>query len=137
MKELNYKDWLKNPVPRNMWVWDSSESNKKQRKVIYFLDPKLSYPIVALSDDMRSTEYFKYCAEIENKRRMTHKELSRWLRKKPTREWRWTFDNCICSVYDYDEQCSDKEVNKNIRIREDDGKWKEPLVDITVSGKSH
>lgn len=26
MKELTYEDWLKNPTPRLMWVWDSSES---------------------------------------------------------------------------------------------------------------
>ena len=38
MKEVTYEDWVKNPVPRNMWVWDGNENNKKQRKVIYFLD---------------------------------------------------------------------------------------------------
>lgn len=133
MKEVNYEDWLKNPVPRNMWVWDSSENNKKQRKVIYFLDPNLSYPVVALSEDEISTDNFRHCAEIEEPktRRMTHKELSHWLREKPTRECKWTFSDCICSTYGYREKYADEEVNKDIRIREDDGEWKEPLIEVT------
>lgn len=28
MKELTYEEWLKNPTPRNMWVWDSDENSK-------------------------------------------------------------------------------------------------------------
>ncbi len=131
MKELNYEDWLKNPVPRNMWVWDSSVNNKKQRKVIYFLDSKLSYPIVALSEDEISTDNFKHCAEIESKRRMTNKELSRWLRENPTREYMFTSSNYIYSVFDYKDCEQDKEVRADLHIREDDGEWKEPLMEVT------
>ena len=134
MKEVTYKDWVKNPVPRNMWVWDSNENNKKQRKVIYFLDPKFTYPIIALDSDEISTENFKHCAEIEEQktRRMTRKELSRWLREKPTREFKFN-SHINCSVYSthtYDEDCGDEVVRKDIVIREDDGEWKEPLVEI-------
>ena len=68
MRELTYEDWAKNPVPRNMWVWNSSENNKQQRKVIYFIDPERLYPIVALSDDEISTENFKHCAEIKSQK---------------------------------------------------------------------
>lgn len=131
MKELTYEDWLKNQTPRLMWVWDSSESNKKQRKVIYFLDPKLTYPIVALSDDEISTVNFKHCAEIELKRRMTNRELACWLREKPTRECKWTFDGCVCSVHTYNEKCENEEVHKGVVIRENDGEWKEPLIEVT------
>ena len=131
MKELTYEGWLKNPTPRLMWVWDSSESNKKQRKVIYFLDQKLTYPIVALSDDEISTDNFKHCAEIELKRRMTNRELARWLREKPTRECKWTFDGCVCSVHTYNEKCENEEVHKGIVIRENDDEWKEPLIEVT------
>lgn len=132
MKEVTYEDWQKNPTPRLMWVWDSSESNKKQRKVIYFLDPKLSYPIVALSDDEISTDNFKHCAEIEKQRRMTNKELSRWLREKPTREYKYSgWISCsVCSSLTYDEDYGDKEVRNDIVIREDYGKWREPLVEV-------
>ena len=131
MKELTYEDWLKNPTPRLMWIWDSSESNKKQQKVIYFLDPKLTYPIVALSDDGTVTANFKHCAEIEKHRRMTNKELARWLREKPTRECKWTFDGCVCSVHTYNEKCENEEVHKGVVIRENDGEWKEPLIEVT------
>ena len=32
MKEVTYEDWQKNPTPRMMWVWDSSENNKIMEK---------------------------------------------------------------------------------------------------------
>ena len=130
MKEVTYEDWQKNPTPRMMWVWDSYGDAKQKRKVIYFLDPKLSYSVLALTEDKTSTEHFRHCAEIEKQRRMTHKEFSRWLREKPTREWKWSFERCIYSVYDYDEQYADKEMGQNIRIREDDGEWREPIVEV-------
>ena len=59
MRELTYEEWLKNPTPRLMWVWDSNKNTKVQRKVIYFLNPKLCFPIVALSSDETNTENFK------------------------------------------------------------------------------
>lgn len=34
MKELTHEDWMKNPTPRMMWVWDN-EANRKKRRVIY------------------------------------------------------------------------------------------------------
>lgn len=46
MKEVTYNDWQKNPTPRMMWVWDGNENAKQQRKVIYFLDPGLSYSVL-------------------------------------------------------------------------------------------
>ena len=130
MKEITYEDWQKNPTPRMMWVWNSSENNKKQRKVIYIINLKFTYPVVALSEDETAAEPFKHCAEIEKQRRMTNKELSRWLREKPTRERISTFDGCICSIHNYNEKCESEEVRKGIRIREDDGEWQEPLVEV-------
>lgn len=132
MKEVTYEDWQKNPTQRMMWVWDSIENNKQQRKVIYFHGTDMSYPIIALSDDETDTENFKHCAEIEKQkqRRMTNKELSRWLREKPTRECKWTFDGSICSVHTYNEKVENEEVHKDVRIREDDGEWREPLVEV-------
>ena len=133
MKEVTYEDWQKNPTPRMMWVWDSKVEDKEKRKVIYFIEDKHAhYPIVALTENSATAISFKHCAEIEEPktRRMTNKELSRWLREKPTREWKWIFDSCICSVYDYREQYADEEVSKDIRIREDDGKWREPLTEV-------
>ena len=131
MKEVTYEDWQKNPTPRMMWVWDSIENNKRQRKVIYFLDSKLPHPVVALTEGKVGIEQFRHCAEIEEPktRRMTNKELSRWLREKPTRECKYLNSEYICSTFEYREYCQDKEVHEDIRIREDDGEWREPLVE--------
>lgn len=132
MKEVTYEDWLKNPTPRLMWVWDSREDNKQQRKVIYFIDPERLYPVVALTEDEISTENFKHCAEIEKSRRMTNRELARWLREHPTREYKYDgYISCsVCSTYPYNEDEGDEEVRNDIVIREDDGEWREPLVEV-------
>ena len=132
MKEVIYEDWQKNPTPRMMWVWDSSENNKKQRKVIYIINPKITYPVVALSENGAATESFKHCAEIEEiekQRRMTNKELSWWLSEKPHREHKFAGTN-VYSYYIYVENEQDEEVPEDIRIREDDGEWREPLVEV-------
>ena len=130
MKEVTYEEWQKNPTPRTMWVWDNEKKDAIQRKVIYFIENKdTSFPVVALSYDGTITANYRHCAEIEKQRRMTNKELSRWLREKPTRECKWTFDGCVCSVRIYNEKCENEEVHKDVVIREDDGEWREPLVE--------
>ena len=66
MKPLTYEDWLKNPTPRLMWVWDKDEKDKVQRRVIYFIEDKnTSYPVVVLSSDNTLASNYKHCAEIE------------------------------------------------------------------------
>ena len=132
MKEVTYEDWIKNPTPRTMWVWDDKDKDKKQRKVIRISKLGITYPIIALSEDKLGTEPFKHCAEIEEPktRRMTNKELSRWLRENPTREYKYTTSNYIFTSYDYRENNQDKEVHEGIIIRENDGEWREPLVEI-------
>ena len=131
MKEVTYEDWQKNPTPRMMWVWDSFENDKKQRKVIYISELGITYPIFALTEDKLDTEHFKHCAEIEEPktRRMTNKELSRWLRGKPTREYKYLTSDYICNTFDYREYVQDEEASVDMRIREDDGEWREPLVE--------
>lgn len=132
MKVITYKEWLRNPTPRMMWVWDINEKDKVQRKVIYFYDNGIPYPIIALSDDETDTENFKYCAEIEKPRRMTQRELSLWLRENPTREYkRFISDDAIVSCYySYIERNANEEIDDSILIREDDSDWREPLVEV-------
>ena len=134
MKELTYEDWIKNPIPRMMWVWDDNENNKVQRKVIYIIDKPITYQVIALIKSELSTESFMHCAEIEEPktRRMTKKELSRWLRENPTREWKYNDGNSVCSVYSYNENRGDEEVRNDIVIRENDGEWKEPLIGVEL-----
>ena len=132
MKEVTYEDWDKNPTRRMMWVWDSSENNKKQRKVIYFLSPELSFPVVALSDDGTNTENFRHCAEITEPRLMTHRELARWLCEKPFREFKYGrgTNHPVYKYHTYTEDEAPKEVCKDILIREDDGPWFVPYKEI-------
>lgn len=132
MKELTYEDWQKNPTPRMMWVWDDKVGDKVKRKVIYFNENKHAhYPIIALSENSAMSVGYKRCAEIEEPktRRMTNRELSRWLREKPTREYKYQTSDYICSTFDYREYVQDEEVSVDMRIRENDGEWREPLAE--------
>lgn len=128
MKKLTYEDWQKNPTPREMWVWDNCEEDKRRQKVIYI--SKETYPVVSIRLDDSFVEHYINCAEIEESRRMTHRELSRWLREKPTREYKYENDSYIFSYYEYKEGCEEEEVPENIRIRENYGKWKSPVIKI-------
>ena len=130
MKEVTYDDWQKNPTPRMMWVWTEDEKDKVQRKVVYVVKGGPSnLPVRVTKNDDEDYEAYRHCAEIEKQRRMTNKELARWLREKPTRECIWTFDGCICSVHTYNEKATNDKVHKDIYIREDDGDWREPLIE--------
>ena len=130
MKELTHEEWMKNPTPRVMWVWDNDESNRKKMRVIYISEYDVKYPVTVLCDNGEGTHVYMYCAEIEKTRRMTNKELSWWLREKPTREYNYkNIDDYIYGYYEYKESCGDEEVPEDIRIREDDGEWREPLVE--------
>ena len=131
MKEVTYEDWQKNPTPRMMWVWNSNVENKVQAKVIYVINHD-TYPVITLTDNDVDLIRYKHCAEIEEPktRRMTNKELSRWLREKPTREYKYLTSDYICNTFDYREYKQGEEVSEDMRIREDDGEWREPLVEI-------
>lgn len=131
MKELSYEDWLKNPTPRMMWVWDDKVGDKVKRKVIYFNENKHAhYPIIALSENSDMSVGYKHCAELEKQRRMTNRELSWWLSEKPHRERKSARASCICSYYAYCEYEQNEKVPNNILIREDYGEWREPLVEV-------
>ena len=134
MKEVTYEEWQKNPTPREMWVWDNDAKNKEKRKVVYVLNNDYTYRVLSSADDDSNNETFygtfKHCAEIEKQRRMTNKELSRWLREKPTREYKYQTSDYIYSAFNYREYKQDEEVHEDMRIREDGGEWREPLVEV-------
>ena len=131
MKEVTYEDWQKNPTPRMMWVWDDKDKDKVKRKVVYILSGVRGRKqnVITLYTDESCTYAYAHCAEIEKQRRMTNRELSRWLREKPTREYKYLTSDYTCSTFDYREYVRDEEVYEDIRIREDDGEWREPLVE--------
>ena len=130
MKELTHEEWMKNPTPRMMWVWDDDETCRGKLKVIYFSRLDIIYPIIVLGDSDKDICRYKHCAEIEAPRRMTHKELAHWLKKKPTREFKYSSSRSVYSTHTYDEDYEEEaEVPESILIREDDGEWREPLVE--------
>lgn len=131
MKEVTYEDWKKNPTPRMMWVWNWDEEAKIKQKVVYMIKDR--YSVIAIRDDESGSGLFMHCAEIEKQRRMTNKELSRWLREKPTRECKHcngSNDNFVYCFHTYLERCANEEVGDLTLIREDDGEWREPLVEV-------
>ena len=128
MKEVTYEDWQKNPMPRMMWVWNEDKVHKVKRKVAYVLRNNYA-KVITIDDDNSDYESYNYCAEIEKQRRMTNKELSRWLREKPTREYKFTEYINIYNVHNYTENDQNNEVSSYIVIREDDGEWREPLME--------
>ena len=140
MKEVTYEDWQKNPTPRMMWVWDYDEERMEKHKVLYILSkkeaPVSEYRVIALTIEHNCVvRRYAHCAEIEEPktRRMTNKELSRWLREKPTRECTRrndTDDRLVYSIHTYLEICANEEVDDCILIREDDGEWRKPLVEV-------
>ena len=132
MKEVTYEEWIKNPTPRVMWVWDTDEEIKVQRKVVYVLKAgACNYPVMVVTDECMYENYF-HCAEIEKQRLMTHRELARWLCEKPFREFKYgSGTNCpVYKYHTYTEDEAPKEVCKDIRIRDDGGEWQEPLVEM-------
>ena len=129
MKEVTCEDWQKNPTPRMMWVWNSEVEDKVKRMVLFFTERNPSHPVIALTSDNITVANYKHCAEIEKQGRMTNKELSRWLREKPTREYKYSTSDYICNTFDYREYVQDEEVHEDMRIREDDSGWREPLVE--------
>lgn len=131
MKVITYEEWLRNPTPRMMWVWDDNEKDKVQRKVVYILrENYVPNKVITVDNDDSDYEFYRHCAEIEEPRRMTNKELSRWLREKPTREYKFKGSDFIYCEKNYREIEQSDEVDSRILIREDDGDWKEPLVEV-------
>ena len=131
MKKVTYEDWQKNPTPRMMWVYNDYDSEKKKCKVVYILSgvKGKKYNVLTVADKETCITYYKHCAEIEKQRRMTNKELSRWLREHPSREYKYQTSDYIYSAFNYREYMQDEEVHEDMRIREDDGEWREPLVE--------
>lgn len=118
-------------IPRTMWVWDNDAKARLKMTVVYIIASECNFPVVALGENGNIYRY-RHCAEIEKQRRMTNKELSRWLREKPTREFKYS-SSISCSVhstYTYNEDGGEEEVSKDVVIREDDGEWREPLVEV-------
>lgn len=131
MKEITYEEWHKNPTPRKMWVWHDDFEEREKKKVVYVIkDDFVACPVLAVSEEDSSFCLWCHCAEIEEPktRRMTNKELSWWLSEKPYRELK--IGTYIYHDYDYEEREQDAEITDSVLIREADGEWREPLIEV-------
>lgn len=133
MKEITYEEWIRNPTPRMMWVWNSNVEDKVQAKVISVVKTDTCiYPVLSIMKDDVGYDTFQHCAEIEKQRRMTNKELAWWLQEGKHREYKFPDINIqlVRSYFEYDEAVANDEVYGNILIRENGGEWREPLVEV-------
>lgn len=126
MKEVT--EWDNNP--REMWVWGSEPEQKRKAFVIWIKSDDYYSRVITLDkSDHDAVCLFRHCAEIEQ-RRMTNKELARWLREKPDREWTILGDDSptVFSTRLYTKSEEDKPVPDIVAIREGDSPWFEPFV---------
>lgn len=133
MKELSYEEWIKNPKPRIMWVWHNDFEEREKRKVVYVIkDDFTSCPVLAVSEEDASFCIYCHCAEIEElkTRRMTYRELAWWLKGETTREWKHRSAGVVRGFLTYPESEGSLFVIEDILIRENGGKWHEPLVEV-------
>lgn len=135
MKEVTYEDWVLNPTPRMMWVWDNTPTKGNKRRVVCILKEG-SLPVVAVDKYDRVVVNWKHCAEIEEpkKRRMTQQELAWWLmdgiKEGKHREYKHKTDMWAYPILCYNTEKSNQPVDDNILIRENGGEWREPLVEV-------
>lgn len=124
MKEVT--KW--NNRPRYMWCWDEDWDRKEKLFVVGIENNNVQFPVMVFEAGANELLRYAHCAELESCKRMTYKQLSRWLRKGKTREWKGG-SGYIFTYLTYTENESNEEVSSFIRIRENDGEWREPIIE--------
>lgn len=126
--------------PKEMLVWNCAYSTPFKVTVHAIVASK-TFPVIAKEGD------YQYCAEIPEEpksRRVTNRELSKWLAKGHGEcinqvdyaNYTYTYDdlsqaNCASNTYTYDGISGGKnEVPSYVKVRKwDDVDWHEPTVD--------
>ena len=112
--------------PKKMLVWDCDPGNVYKTDVLVIVKGRESdYPVITRIGD------FRHCAEIPEARRVTNRELSKWL-AKGRGEYR-NQTGLVSNYYVYDETESDEVVPSYIKVRRwDDNEWHEPTVYMCI-----
>ena len=113
--------------PKKMLVWDHDDGSFS----------KLNVCAIVNREDFRAItengELWRHCAEIPEEpkpRRVTNRELSKWLAKG-----HGEYTNTVCcttsyTTYEYFLDSAESEVSENILVRKwEDADWHEPTVD--------
>lgn len=134
MKEVT--EWDNNP--REMWVWDKKDMSDKRKEFVVFVDtnPDIEdwYGCVCVikkqpCHEAYTSRWYMHCAEIDTHRLMTNKELARWLREKPDREWKGKDEAFVHSDLIYRASEEDEPVSDDIYVREGDSPWFVPFTE--------
>ena len=99
-------------------------ATKEQRDLLFQKMKEAGYEWNSDKKELHKIEEVK-------KRRMTHQELSWWLRDCPEehREYGFCDDEGVRYSHTYRKDSADKEVEKEYRIRRNGGEWEEPLIE--------
>lgn len=121
--------------PRLMWVWDEDDEDKKYRLFVVYIAAKVNRGqkrVLSVNTVTHTSKWYDHCAEItDEEKRMTNKQLSDWLAEDYHREYVDTKYGLVHKlVYAYYDIDRDIEVSESIRIRENNGEWREPLVEL-------
>ena len=122
--------------PKEMLVWNYVDSTPFKMPVHAIVASK-TFPVIAEEGD------YQYCAEIPEApkpRRVTNRELSKWLAKghgerRVLFKGHGEYTNTLCCstsyiTYEYFLDSAESEVSENILVRKwDDVDWHEPTVD--------
>ena len=114
--------------PKKMLVWDYEPGCLLKADVLAIVNGRESgYPVIT------KTGTYRHCAEIPEEpkpRRVTNRELSKWLAKG-----HGEYTNTLCCstsyiTYEYFLDSAESEVSENILVRKwDDVDWHEPTVE--------
>lgn len=114
--------------PKKMLVWDCDPGIVLEADVLAIVTGReCGYPVIT------TTGVFRHCAEIPEEpkpRRVTNRELSKWLAKG-----HGEYTNTVCCstsyiTYEYFLDSAESEVSENILVRKwNDVDWHEPTVD--------
>ena len=114
--------------PKEMFVWDYDTGCLLRADILAIVNGRENgYPVIT------KTGTYRHCAEIPEEpkpRRVTNRELSKWLSKG-----HGEYTNTVCcttsyTTYEYFLDSAESEVSENILVRKwDDVDWHEPTVD--------
>lgn len=139
MKEITSEDWVKNPTPRMMWVWDDDEQDKNKEMVVYIKNnDQVSYPVVTACDDSCYTGAYAHCAEIteEEGTPLNDYELGQLFRCMGV-EWKQMGSAFINEMWSYVEGKEEElPISDSVKIRYKQGAWEEPTRETVLKWES-
>lgn len=127
IKRNEVTEWDGNP--RLMWVWDDDLGVSSVEKMfVVYINPDKAMNKPVITD---SGAIYDYCAEIVEQRMMTQREISRWLRMSPDREFKMSIKSeFVSTTFDYNEKNQDSELDDDCVVRCGNGEWEKATKEV-------